>query len=340
MPFGEKVARPNTLVFQVPEALRVGSRDEFLEKLISALRGLDIRAIQFVPNYHVRVTFESLDARNEVFRRGLKLGGVLISLIEADPSVCLVYLHNCPVEVPNSVVKTALSDYGDFLSIERLCHTGTAIQNGSRTIKLIPNDDIPSKLHILRYPCRVWYAGQPQVCHICEASSHRAAECPLKGLCRRCKQPGHVARDCQNPPPPNPSAASTRSAPPSDVPTANSSAAAPVGSAESSCPAADAPPAVLTANSSATPLADPAESSSLAAGTPNMDTTPDDIRYAMKRPAADEESSSSESTSSATSALSSAQRIANVVTQVFRKKRISTIDPAAVDASASAVPPP
>ena len=200
----------------------MGSRDEFLEKLISALRGLDIRAIQFVPNYHVRVKFESLDARNEVFRRGLKLGGVLISLIEADPSVRLVYLHNCPVEVPNSVVKTALSDYGDVLSIERLCHTGTAIQNGSCTIKLIPNDDIPSKLHILRYPCHVWYAGQPQVCHICEAPSHHAAECPLKGLCRRCKQPGHVARDGQNPPPPNPSAASTRSAPPSDVPTANS----------------------------------------------------------------------------------------------------------------------
>ena len=88
MPFAEKVARPNTLVFCVPEALREGSKVEFVEKLVAALRGCDIRAIQFVPNFHVRVTFESLEARNEVFLRGLKVAGVAIPLIEADCSSC------------------------------------------------------------------------------------------------------------------------------------------------------------------------------------------------------------------------------------------------------------
>ena len=34
--------------------------------------------------------------------------------------------------------------------------------------------------------------GVPSVCE----SGHRAPTCPLSGLCRRCRQPGHVAREC------------------------------------------------------------------------------------------------------------------------------------------------
>ena len=35
----------------------------------------------------------------------------------------------------------------------------------------------------------------PSVPSVCE-SGHRAPTCPLSDLCRRCRQPGHVAREC------------------------------------------------------------------------------------------------------------------------------------------------
>ena len=55
--------------------------------------------------------------------------------------------------------------------------------------------DIPANLRVLRFPCRVYYKDQPMSCYICK-KSHRASNCPLRDVCRRCRQPGHFAKDC------------------------------------------------------------------------------------------------------------------------------------------------
>ena len=44
--------------------------------------------------------------------------------------------------------------------------------------------------------CRVLYPRQPPQCSICREFGHHAPACPLSGLCRRCRQPGRVARKC------------------------------------------------------------------------------------------------------------------------------------------------
>ena len=46
--------------------------------------------------------------------------------------------------------------------------------------------------------CRVWYKGQPLVCDLC-SNNHKAADCPLKGKCRRCHQAGNFVRNCPKP---------------------------------------------------------------------------------------------------------------------------------------------
>ena len=96
-------------------------------------------------------------------------------------------------------------------------YPGSAIHTGSRLVKMSLEGVILNKLRIHSYPCCVWYRDQPQSCNICEDPAHRAASCPLRGLCRKCRQPGHVERGCPGSPP-SASAPSPPAAPDVDVP--------------------------------------------------------------------------------------------------------------------------
>ena len=79
-------------------------------------------------------------------------------------------------------------------------HSGyPGLLNGTRLVKVTLENDIPSTVQIRGFDCRVWYQGQPQACAICRSYRHRVRECPLNGLCRRCHQAGHVARECREP---------------------------------------------------------------------------------------------------------------------------------------------
>lgn len=112
----------------------------------------------------------------------------------------VVYLRDLPAEVPVSFVKAAFSPYGTVHDVTAMEHTGfPGLLNGTRLVKVTLENDIPSTIHIRGFDCRVWYQGQPQACAVCRSYRHRVRECPLNGLCRRCHQPGHVARECREP---------------------------------------------------------------------------------------------------------------------------------------------
>ena len=189
MPVETRVEHHNTLVLAVPECLRAGSKEDFVAKLVSALSGHTITAVQFVPGYYVRVTFAEFESRQAVFRDGLHIDHVPVPLIEAEQSVRFVYLHHCPVEVPDSVVFAAFCEFGSVLDVSPVLYCDSDILTGSRVIKMSLQQPIPSKFRVLRFPCRVWYRGQPVSCFICDQSDHVAALCFLRGLCRKCRQP-------------------------------------------------------------------------------------------------------------------------------------------------------
>ena len=70
-----------------------------------------------------------------------------------------------------------------------------SIRNGTHVLLMSVKQPIPSSLNVLGFTCRTWYPGQPAFCSICRQSGHLPRSCPLSGLYRRCKQPGHVARE-------------------------------------------------------------------------------------------------------------------------------------------------
>ena len=53
---------------------------------------------------------------------------------------------------------------------------------------------IPCNLNIGGIGVKICHTGQPARCDVC-ANGHVTAECALKGLCRSCKQEGHIARN-------------------------------------------------------------------------------------------------------------------------------------------------
>ena len=172
------------------------SKEDFLAKLLESLSPHVVSCIQFTPGFFVRVTIESLESRQAVLGSGIVIGEVMIPVIKADLTVRFVHLHHCPFEVPDRTVADALSAFGTALDVQFSCVAGSTLCNGSRVIKMSLQEEIPTKLFVVRYPCRVWYRGQVQVCTICRSPDHRAVSCPLRDLCLKCRQRGHFARDC------------------------------------------------------------------------------------------------------------------------------------------------
>ena len=56
------------------------------------------------------------------------------------------------------------------------------ILNGAYLVKMTLVKDSPSSVRLAGFECQV-----------CRAPGYRVKDCPFNGICRRCRQPGHVA---------------------------------------------------------------------------------------------------------------------------------------------------
>ena len=155
-----------------------------------------ILAVQFLRAGKVRLTFDDPEVCSAVLRNGLETW-TSVQLMPADDRLRSVYLRDLPVEVDNDVVTSFLSRYGEVLSVDH-CYFDDfpSLCNGNRVVTIVLAQDIPSFVRVESCECRVWYPRQPPQCSICRKFGHRAPACPLSGLCRRYRQPGHVAREC------------------------------------------------------------------------------------------------------------------------------------------------
>ena len=188
---------PCSLVAQFTEDVynNAGASD-VLPLVMKSLDAEKVVGVQFLRAGIVRLTFDDPETCSKVLKDGLDLGDVTVQLFPADERLRLVHLRDLPVEVDHDNVSNFFSAYGEVLSVDH-CYFKEypSVRNGNRIVKILLTQDIPCFVEVEGCNRRVWYPRQPAHCSICREFSHRAPACPLSCRCRRCHQPGHVARE-------------------------------------------------------------------------------------------------------------------------------------------------
>ena len=192
------VQRPCTLALHFPsEVYRSAGSSKVLPELVKSLDLPNVRAIQFVPNGVVRVTFKEAGQCDAVLAEGISFRGVPLCLTPVDSRTPLVYVRDLPVEVPDDGLQAFLRPFGVVHSVLRQTYPGMPdVFTGTRVVKVTLSKDLPSSARVLGFDVRFWYQSQPRACPVCRAFGHRVKDCPFNGKCRRCSQPGHMAREC------------------------------------------------------------------------------------------------------------------------------------------------
>ena len=200
MPAVRVSAQSRTLTIRGDRKLREFSQAVVLEDILENLKEHHVCSVQFLLGGEIRITFESALDRDAVLCRGpLELKGVRCRFLEGGPPSTLVHVLYLPFEQSNDAVRLALAQYGEVKSVRMQHFPGhPGVATGTRLVSVLLERDPPRDLFIAGTICRLWFRGQPLICNICSERGHKAAVCPNKGACFRCKQKGHFARECRN----------------------------------------------------------------------------------------------------------------------------------------------
>ena len=166
--------------------------------IANSLAGL-VDSIQVCPGEIIRISFIDPIHKKTYEDSGSILFGDVRSAVIFSVAVTLVMLYLFPFEGSNDKVKDALKFFGDVKEVKHQQWTNVpGVYTGTRLARMVRKHEIPRSIKIDRVNCWVWYRGQPLVCDICH-DNHKAADCPLKGKCRRCHEAGHFVRTCPKP---------------------------------------------------------------------------------------------------------------------------------------------
>ena len=189
---------PQSLVAQFPEDVyKNAGASDVLPLVMKNLDADKVLAVQLLRAGRVRLTFQDPETCAQVLKEGLDLGEVSVDLFPADDRLRTIYLRDLPVEIEEEVVLSFLSGFGEVLSVNHCFFDDyPSVRNGNRVAKVLLDRDIPQFAEVDGCNCRIWYPRQPPQCSVCKEFGHRAPACPLSGRCRRCHQPGHMAREC------------------------------------------------------------------------------------------------------------------------------------------------
>ena len=189
-----RFARPLRLIAALPQSLcSKHSHHDLADKLLTVLKPDLVSCLQ---ERYVRITLKTFVVHQAVLQSGIAIESSSLTIFEADPVCVEVSIEHLYFEVTDEVLRDALSPFGAILYVRLQKYAGSGVLTGTRILTMSLASDFPVNLRVLRYPCRVFYRGQPRPCPICRDDGHRASSCPLRDKCRRCLQPGNFAQDC------------------------------------------------------------------------------------------------------------------------------------------------
>ena len=194
------VDQPRTVVIHAHGMVAAKSSNVVVQMLSKKLDFSKVRHVQFIPGGRIRITFSNVEYRNVVLeRKTIQIDDLhFLNITASDSPVINDYVHYLPVEAGDTGLRLALMPFGTVHEVTYQKFAGFKdISTGTRIVRMSLDQQIPFQCNIQWYPCRVWYAGQPLKCTICQGA-HKAADCPDRDKCKRCHQAGHFARDCKN----------------------------------------------------------------------------------------------------------------------------------------------
>ena len=186
----------NTRTFIIKSGFPTGTSHAGVAGIIAdSLAGL-VDSIQVCPGGVIRISFIDPAQKKTYDEAGfISFGDVRCNVVVSTP-ITFVMVYLFPFEGNNDQVREALKFFGDIKEIRHQQWSNVpGVHTGTRLVRMVRKHDIPRNIIIDGVNCCVWYKGQPLVCDICN-DNHEAADCPLKGKCKRCHEAGHFVRHC------------------------------------------------------------------------------------------------------------------------------------------------
>ena len=170
-------------------------------KIVEFFGNDNVLSVQFMPGRAIRVTFENESFAATIVRESsVTIDNVVCYVRGGGPRPENVLVFRYPFEADSAPLREEPSKYGEVHDIRfRAWSHLDNVMDGARAVRMTRSGPIPRSLHINDHLCKAWYRGMPISCDICEGS-HKAQNCPFKGKCMRCRQEGHMQRDCPNAP--------------------------------------------------------------------------------------------------------------------------------------------
>ena len=156
-----------------------------------------IHAVQFIGTV-AKVTFAVEASKHEVIsHQAININGVQCAVRGGGPRAQNVLLYNYPAEGPEDSIRRALGVYGviEEVKFRHWPHMPT-VGDGVHIVRMGRREAIPWHMSIGEVRVKIAYAGQQQVCDLCDAPGQIAQNCPYRNKCFQCGLKGQFSRNC------------------------------------------------------------------------------------------------------------------------------------------------
>ena len=156
-----------------------------------------IHAVQFIGTV-AKVTFAVEASKHEVIsHQAININGVQCAVRGGGPRAQNVLLYNYPAEGPEDSIRRALGVYGviEEVKFRHWPHMPT-VGDGVHIVRMGRREAIPRHMSIGEVRVKIAYAGQQQVCDLCDAPGQIAQNCPYRNKCFQCGLKGQFSRNC------------------------------------------------------------------------------------------------------------------------------------------------